>query len=241
MFVLNNFSAVRDNKTILDSISFELKTGSISVLLGKNGAGKSSLALSLMCHPAYKTTGSAYLFGSNLLELAIHERSKSGFFLSFQTPFEIPGVKTLTFLYEMCRAHGQLYDSIEQFQQQVKKYIQLLQLNESFLYRELNVGFSGGEKKRFELLQVFLLKPKFLILDEPDSGLDIEALEILIKALKILKEEHPNIIILIITHYKKLLESMAPDNVFVMEQGKITNSGNYSVAERIFERGYDDK
>src|SRR5438045_669769 len=99
MFVLDNFSAVRDNKTILDSISFELKSGSLSVLLGKNGAGKSSLALSLMGHPAYKTQGNAYLFGNNLLELQIHERSKIGFFLSFQTPHEIPGVKTITFLY----------------------------------------------------------------------------------------------------------------------------------------------
>jgi len=240
MFALENFSSFRNNKTILNSISFELKTGSISVLLGKNGAGKSSLALSLMGHPAYNTSGRAYLFGVNLLELPIHERSKIGFFLSFQAPYEIPGVKTITFLYEMCRAHGQLYDSIEQFQEVVRKYIRLLKLQESLLHRELNVGFSGGEKKQFELLQLFLLKPAFVILDEPDSGLDVDKIQILCDALITLRQENPNIIILLITHYQKLLENIVPDKVFVMEQGKIILSGNYEIAEEIFQQGYDN-
>jgi len=238
MFIIQNISIKRDDKTIINSITFSAKSGSIHLLLGKNGAGKSTLALTLMGHPAYTITGNAYLDGVDLLTLPVHERSKRGLFLSFQHPQEIPGVQASMFLYEACRAHGYMYTSMEEFLAHVRPYMAILALDESLLYRELNHGFSGGEKKRFELLQLFLLKPKVAILDEPDSGLDVDALQSLQKALVHIKNQLPEMIFIIITHYKKLLDVITPDHVHVIKDGCIAESGDYRLADKIFSQGY---
>jgi Fe-S cluster assembly ATP-binding protein len=238
MFILKNVSVTREQSMIVDNISLSFASGSTHILLGKNGAGKSSLTLALMGHPAYTVSGNAFLFGTDLLALPPHERSKQGLFLSFQQSPEIPGVKAETFLYEMCRSHGFLFDSITDFYHQVKPLLQLVDLPESLLGRELNHGFSGGEKKRFELLQLLLLKPKVALLDEPDSGLDRDAMYALFSVIKHIRTICPEMILLIITHYQQLLTQIKPDAVHVMKSGKIIVSGSAQLADHIFQEGY---
>jgi Fe-S cluster assembly ATP-binding protein len=158
--------------------------------------------------------------------------------LSFQQAPEIPGVKAETFLYEMCRSHGFLFDSIADFYCQVKPLLHLVDLPESLLGRELHHGFSGGEKKRFELLQLLLLRPKVALLDEPDSGLDRDAMYSLFSVIQNIKTICPEIILFIITHYQQLLTQIKPDLIHVMEAGKIVASGSTELADHIFQEGY---
>lgn len=238
MLIIENISITRDKTLIINNISLIFKPGSTHLLLGKNGAGKSTLALALMGHPAYTVSGHAYLNGIDLLTLPVHERSKQGLFLSFQQPQEIPGIQASTFLYEACRAHGQLYNTTDEFLGHVRPYMKMLNLDESLLYRELNHGFSGGEKKRFELLQLLLLQPKVAILDEPDSGLDINALQSLKEALVFVKKQLPHIILIVITHYKQLLDAIIPEQVHIIKNRSITESGDRTLADRIFSQGY---
>jgi len=238
MLVVENISIMRDGNCIINNVSLCCKPGEIHLLLGKNGAGKSTIALALMGHPAYTTFGNAYLNGIDLLKLPAHERSKQGLFLSFQHPQEIPGVQVSTFLYEACRAHDQLYNTIDDFLTHVRPYMKLLNLDESLLYRELNHGFSGGEKKRFELLQLLLLQPKVTILDEPDSGLDFDALKCLKDAIILIKKQLPETILIIITHYQHLFTDITPDAVHIVDNGGISRSGDYTLADTIFSQGY---
>jgi len=238
MFIVENVSVFRDGNAIINGISLSCHLGSTHLLLGKNGAGKSTFALAIMGHPAYTVSGKVYLNGIDLLAIPVHERSKQGLFLSFQHPQEIPGVQASTFLYEACRAHGHTYHSMEDFLAKVRPHMKLLKLDESLLYRELNHGFSGGEKKRFELLQLLLLQPKVAILDEPDSGLDVDALKSLQDAIILIKKQFPDMILIIITHYKQLLTTVVPDYVHVMNDGVIVRSGDYTLADTVFSQGY---
>lgn len=238
MLIVENISIACDGTSIITNISFSCSSGSVTLFLGKNGSGKSTLALALMGHPKYTVSGKAYLNGINLLTLPVHERSKLGLFLSFQHPQEIPGVQASTFLYESCRAHGHVYNSMDDFLFYVRPQLKLLDLDESLLYRELNHGFSGGEKKRFELLQLLLLQPRVAILDEPDSGLDVEARKVLQEVILHIKKQYPEIILIMITHYPQLVDAIIPDTVHLLNQGCIIQTGKIDMAKKIFACGY---
>jgi Fe-S cluster assembly ATP-binding protein len=228
---------------ILHGVDLELGEGEIHAIMGPNGSGKSTLAKVVAGHPGYEVTGGEVRFrGEDLLELEPDARSRKGIFLAFQYPVEIPGVSIANFLRTALQAHlaeGEEVDLFE-FQDELLARMELLEMPPSFAERAVNDGFSGGEKKRNEILQMAILRPVLALMDETDSGLDIDALQIVAKGVRKLHEENPEMTVLIITHYQRLLEYIRPDRVHVMVAGRIVRSGGPELAEELEAKGYEE-
>jgi Fe-S cluster assembly ATP-binding protein len=211
--------------------------------MGPNGSGKSTLAKVLAGHPGYEVTGGEVRFrGEDVLELGPDERARRGMFLAFQYPVEIPGVSIANFLRTALQARldeGEDLDLFD-FQDRLLDRMELLEVDPSFAERPVNDGFSGGEKKRSEILQMAVLRPTLAVMDETDSGLDIDALQVVAKGVKKLHEEAPDMSVLIITHYQRLLNYIRPDRVHVMVAGRIVRSGGPEVAEALEAKGYEE-
>jgi len=226
-----------DGKEILKGVDLRVPTGEIHALMGPNGSGKSTLAYTLMGHPKYTVTaGSASFDDHDLLSLTPDERARLGIFLSFQYPTAVPGVTMVNFLRASLRSLGKEMPARE-FMQALKREMDALKMDEQFRARYVNEGFSGGEKKRAEILQMALLRPRLAILDETDSGLDVDALRTVAEGVKRLAG--PDMGILIITHYYRILEFLTPDVVHVLHDGRVVKSGGAQLAREIEEGGYD--
>jgi len=244
---IKNLRVSIDEKVILKDLSLEVKLGEIHALMGPNGSGKSTLAYALAGHPKYEVEdGEVWMDGVNLLELTPDERAKMGLFLAFQYPTAIPGISMANFLRTAVNAvkgekNGDDKNKgipITEFRKIMTEKMDLLKMDKSFARRYLNEGFSGGEKKRAEILQMALLDPKYAILDETDSGLDIDALKIVSEGVNALTG--PNRSFLIITHYQRILNYIKPDFVHVLYNGQIIESGGPELALRLEEEGYDN-
>jgi Fe-S cluster assembly ATP-binding protein len=242
MLKVENLHAVVDGKEILKGLSLEVPAGEVHAIMGPNGAGKSTLSYVLTGRDGYEVTqGSATLDGEDLLALAPDVRAARGIFLSFQYPLEIPGVPALTFirtaLNAQHRARGEDEVSAPAFLKLAREKAAALKIDFDMLKRALNVGFSGGEKKRMEILQMAMLSPRFLILDETDSGLDIDALRIVSDGVNALRA--PSRAMLVITHYQRLLDYIKPDRVHVLAGGRIVASGGPELAHELEKNGYE--
>ena len=242
MLEIKNLQAGVEGKAILKGIDLSINAGEVHAIMGPNGSGKSTLAQVLAGREGYEITdGSVRYNGEDLLDLGPEERVREGFFLAFQYPVEIPGVNTTYFLRAAVNAlrehRGEAELSAVEFLKLMREKIQLLELDESLLKRSVNEGFSGGEKKRAEILQMALLDPKFAVLDETDSGLDIDALKVVAGGVNHLKRADNAQ--LVITHYQRLLDYIVPDHVHVLVDGRIVKSGPKELALELEERGYD--
>lgn len=243
MLEIKNLHASVDGKNILNGLTLTVPAGEVHAIMGPNGAGKSTLAYTLAGRPGYEvTSGEATLDGETLLGLDPEERAALGLFLAFQYPVEIPGVAGMTFvktaLNAVRTARGEAELSALEFLKLVRARLKDLGIDEGMLKRPVNVGFSGGEKKRNEVLQMALLEPKFCILDETDSGLDIDALKIVADGVNRLRD--PNRGMLVITHYQRLLDYIRPDKVHVLAKGRIIKTGGPELALELEEKGYSD-
>ena len=227
-----------EGKEILKGVNLEICQGQVHAIMGPNGAGKSTLANTLMGHPKYEVTSGEVLFqGQNVLALSPDERARLGFFLAFQYPMEIPGVSLADFLRRSYMAVRQQEVSVMQFFRILQQKMKLLQMPMAMAERYLNEGFSGGEKKRSEVLQMAILEPKIAIMDETDSGLDIDALKIVSEGVNTLRG--PNLGVLIITHYQRILRYIEPDRVSVLMDGRVVESGGRDLALKLEDLGYD--
>ena len=228
---------------ILTGVDLELRPGEIHTIMGPNGSGKSTLAKVLAGHPDYEVTGGDVVFnGQSILDLEPNERALAGMFLAFQYPTEIPGVSIANFLRTALQARledGEEVDLFD-FQDELIDRMKLLDMDPAFAERPVNDGFSGGEKKRNEILQMAVLRPALALMDETDSGLDIDALQIVANGVNTLREENPDMTILLITHYQRMLNYIKPDAVHVMVGGRIVRSGGPEVAIALEEQGYAD-
>jgi Fe-S cluster assembly ATP-binding protein len=242
MITIKNLCAEIDGKPILKGINLTVNKGEIHAIMGPNGAGKSTLAKVLAGHPSYNVTSGEVLFnGKNLLELEPEERAHLGLFMSFQYPVEIPGVSNIQFLRTAFnanrKARNQQELSLEEFETLLDKKMRLVDIKPEFKERNINEGFSGGEKKRNEILQMAVLEPTLALLDETDSGLDIDAMRIV--AAGVNQIMNPEMGLILITHYQRLLDYIKPDFVHVMLDGKIVHSGGPEEALLLEEKGYD--
>jgi len=241
--ISNLHAKVADEDTdILRGVDLDLHKGEIHAIMGPNGSGKSTLAKVLAGHPVYEVTGGDVTFhGKDLLALEPDERSRAGVFLAFQYPVDIPGVSIANFLRTAVQAHlpeGENLDIFD-FTDMLTERMELLEMDPSFAERHVNDGFSGGEKKRNEILQMAVLQPTLAVLDETDSGLDIDALRIVASGVNKLFEERPDMTILLITHYQRLLNYIKPHHVHVMVEGRIVRSGGPEIALALEEEGYE--
>jgi Fe-S cluster assembly ATP-binding protein len=241
MLTINNLHAKIDDKDILRGIDLEVKPGEVHAIMGPNGSGKSTLCQVLGGRDGYEvTSGSVEYLGTNLLELYPEERAREGLLLGFQYPVEIPGVKNVYLLkaaYNAMREHrGEPEVDTFEFLTLVREKMKLMKMDESFLHRAVNAGFSGGEKKRNEILQMLVLEPKLMLLDETDSGLDIDALKIVSEGVNRLRAEDRAIIL--VTHYQRLLNYIEPDFVHVLSGGRIIKSGDKTLAHELEKDGY---
>ena len=243
MLEIINLHAEVDGKKIIDGLSLTVQSGEVAAIMGPNGSGKSTLSYVISGRPGYVATqGEVRLNGENILELPAHERAARGIFLAFQYPLEIPGVTTMTFLKAAVNAQRKLRGDTElstpDFMKKVRAAAGTLGVKDEMLRRALNVGFSGGEKKRLEILQMVLLEPSCAILDETDSGLDIDALRIVGAGVTSMRSKERSF--LVITHYQRLLDHIAPDTVHVLWQGRIVKSGGPELAHELEKNGYKD-
>jgi len=234
-----NLSCLVDSKKVLDNVSLEINSNEITTLIGPNGAGKSTISNVLMGNPIYKIISGKILFnGEDITNMQTNARAKLGLFMSFQHPAEISGVTLFNFLRISYNSLKKKNLNVWEFRKLLLEKLEILEMDKKLTSRFVNFGFSGGEKKRSEILQLLLFEPKYAILDEIDSGLDVDALKIIIKTINKIKEEK-KIGIFIITHYDKILTQLKPDRVYVLKNGKITNHGNYELAKEIFEKGFN--
>ena len=239
---VKNLFASTDNLPILKGVSIKVHPGEIHAIMGRNGCGKSTLSKIIAGHPSYKITkGNINFSGQNVNSLEPEERAQSGIFLGFQYPIEIPGVSNLEFLRVSTNARRKFLNKEEldtfDFEDLVKQKLELVKMDSAFLSRSVNQGFSGGEKKRNEILQMALLEPKIAILDETDSGLDIDALRIVASGIKKISNSQTGIIL--ITHYQRLLDEIKPDFVHVMADGQIIKTGGSDLALELEKNGYE--
>jgi len=237
---IRGLKAAIGEKPILQGIDLTIRTGEIHALMGPNGSGKSTLANVLLGHPSYTVTGGeVYLDGQDFLALDTFERARAGVFLAFQYPVEVPGVTVGKFLkraMELRLPEGTRQD-VTGFIRELRATMDVLEMDQAFINRSLNQGFSGGEKKRMEIVQMLLLKPAFAILDETDSGLDIDALQLVAKGVNRLRGE--GFAGMVITHYQRILNHLHPDRVHVLYQGRIVASGEAKLVEELEAKGYD--
>ncbi|WP_412759123.1 Fe-S cluster assembly ATPase SufC [Lysinibacillus capsici] len=238
--VIKDLHVAIDGKEILKGVNLTINTNEIHAIMGPNGTGKSTLASAIMGHPKYEvTSGIVELDGEDVLEMEVDERAQAGLFLAMQYPSEIAGVTNADFLRSAINARREEGDEISlmKFIRELDKNMEFLEMNEDMAQRYLNEGFSGGEKKRNEILQLMMIKPTFAILDEIDSGLDIDALKVVSKGINAMRGEGFGC--LMITHYQRLLNYITPDHVHVMMQGRVVKSGGAELAQRLEAEGYD--
>lgn len=242
MIKIKNLHANVEGKEILKGIDLNVNAGEVHAIMGPNGSGKSTLANVLAGHAAYEVTQGEVIFeGKDLLDLAPEDRAREGLFLAFQYPIEIPGISNTSFLQtalnEIRKYRGLPEYSAKEFLNLIKAKAKVLNMNPSLLSRPVNQGFSGGEKKRNEILQMLMLNPKLAVLDETDSGLDIDALKIVSKGVNVFRSD--NNAVILVTHYQRLLDYIVPDFVHVLYNGKIVKSGTKDLALVLEEKGYD--
>ncbi|HUG56310.1 MAG TPA: Fe-S cluster assembly ATPase SufC [Candidatus Limnocylindrales bacterium] len=241
--VIRDLHVSVDGKPILKGIDLAVRSGEVHALMGPNGSGKSTLSLTVMGHPRYKVDRGTITFdGADLLALPVDERAKAGLFLAFQYPSAIPGVSVASFLRTAINArrarNGEKNDlPIPQFRALLRDKTKLLEVDESFLTRSVNDGFSGGEKKRLEMLQMHMFQPKLAVLDETDSGLDIDALKVVAQGIEGVRS--PDVGILLITHYERILRYVQPDFVHVLVDGQLVRTGGRELAAELESKGYD--
>ncbi|MCK6258363.1 Fe-S cluster assembly ATPase SufC [Fictibacillus sp. WQ 8-8] len=237
---IENLRVSIDDKEIIKGLNLEINGGEIHAIMGPNGTGKSTLSSALMGHPKYEVTdGNVTFDGEDLFEMEVDERAKAGLFLAMQYPSEVSGITNADFLRSAINARREEGQEISlmKFIRELDKKMELLEMDNAFAHRYLNEGFSGGEKKRNEILQLMMIEPKIAILDEIDSGLDIDALKVVAKGINEMR--NPEFGCLIITHYQRLLNYITPDKVHVMMQGRIVKSGGPELAQRLEAEGYD--
>ena len=239
--IVNLHAEIAEEGTeILKGVDLELNAGEIHAIMGPNGSGKSTLSKVISGHPAYEVTDGDILFhGDSVLDMEPDERARSGIFLAFQYPVEIPGVSVANFMRTALSAkRGEEVDVFD-FQEELEGRMEMLDMDPAFALRSVNEGFSGGEKKRNEILQLAMLEPTLAVMDETDSGLDIDALRIVTDGINKIKAERPEMSVLLITHYQRMLNYIKPDRVHVMVDGRIIRSGGPELALELEERGYD--
>lgn len=235
---INDLHVSVEGKEILKGVNLTVNAGEIHALMGRNGSGKSTLSYTLMGHPRYVVTrGEVKYRGQNLLEMPTDQRSRAGMYLAFQYPVAIPGVSVSNFLRTTVKARRGGDVPVKEFRKELKQAMAKLGIKDEFLSRYVNDGFSGGEKKRLEILQMAVLKPELALLDETDSGLDIDALRTVAEGINALQT--PDNAILLITHYQRMLDYIAPKYVHVMQSGRIVKSGTGELARELESRGYD--
>jgi Fe-S cluster assembly ATP-binding protein len=243
---MNNSLSIQDlhvsiaDRPIVKGLNLEVRKGEVHAIMGLNGSGKSTLAKAIAGHPDYHiTSGSVLLDGENILEMEADARARKGLFLAFQYPSEVPGVSNANFIRAAVQARlgeGEELEAVAYYERLYEK-MDMLEIRRDFTARSVNEGFSGGEKKRNEILQMAMLEPSYAILDETDSGLDIDALKVVANGVNALRG--PNLGVLLITHYQRLLNYIVPDRVHVMMDGRIVHSGDKSLALELDEKGYD--
>lgn len=238
---IENLCASIDGTPVLRGLNLQVKAGEIHALMGPNGAGKSTLARVLAGDPAYEVSGSVKLHGEEILEMDPEERAHAGLFMSFQYPIEVAGITNFQFLHSAYNAHRKAKGlepvSSEGMEEIVARVAEKMQMKPEFLHRDLNSGFSGGEKKKNEILQMGILDPDLAVLDETDSGLDIDALRIVAKGITDLRREGRGLIL--ITHYQRLLDYIAPSHVHILKEGRIVQSGGAELAKELETSGYE--
>ncbi len=235
---IKNLSAKAEEKEILKSLSLSIGRGETHVVMGPNGAGKSTLASVLMGDPAYEVTGGSIEFdGRDIGELAVHERAKQGIFMSFQNPIEVPGISLENFVRSALERQTEKKMKIWEFRKEVKRVLETLAMDPHYAERDLNVGFSGGEKKKAEILQMLLLKPKFAILDETDSGLDVDAVRTVSKGIEEFQKD-ASASLLVITHNAAILSALRVDAVHILVDGRIVRTGGKELIEQVGREGF---
>ncbi len=242
MLSIKNLNVEISGKKVINGLDLEVKPGEVHVIMGLNGTGKSTLLKAIAGSYETTTEGKLIYQDRDILSLSADERAVEGIFMSFQNPIEIPGVNTIYFLKtamnEQRKARGEEELTSVDFMKRLQEKMEFLEMDKAILQRSLNVGFSGGEKKKSEVLQMMMLEPKLILLDEIDSGLDIDALKSVAKGINALHT--PDVSIIIITHYNRLLEYIKPDYVHILDEGRIAKSGDASLAKMLEEKGYED-
>src|SRR5438067_3274086 len=238
--VIKNLHANIEGKPILRGVDLTVREGEVHALMGPNGSGKSTLANTLLGNPDYAVTAGRILFrGSDIVGWPPDVRGKAGIFLAFQYPEEIPGVPVIQFLRQALSARKGIDLSVLELRLSIMEWMKRLDMDESFGDRYLNEGFSGGEKKRNEVLQMAILEPELAVLDETDSGLDIDALRVVARGVNEVRSSRPDLGVLLITHYQRILDELTPDRVHILVDGRIVDSGGPELARRLEQEGYD--
>ena len=237
---VQNISVRVEEKQVLSNVNLQIQSGETHVLLGPNGAGKSTLGNAIMGNPVYTLTGGKIIFdGQDITEEKTDKRAKAGLFLSFQNPLEVPGISLETFIRSAIQQRTGERIKLFQFQKELKANMELLNMDASYAGRDLNVGFSGGERKKSEILQLLMLKPKLAILDETDSGLDVDAVRTVSKGIEEYQKRHGGAL-LIITHSTRILESLNVDYTHILVKGTVVKTGDGSLVQKINENGFDE-